>query len=154
MTGKITVNSDFELPDQQPDMSNGTSSVIKSFPTAHLDCGQTSEVAQVKVDVLVMVLGDEARSFIPDTYHDTGIWLCKDFMMIEGNNKIWEEATGGQYYYRSFLAFANCQAFDLTANRNDVRRDEAYDLAIDEITKYLTTVWEDPFVQEFFRNEV
>ena len=150
MTGKITLNSDFELPDQQSDMSKGTSSVIKSFPCAHLDCGLTSEGKDVKVDVLVMILGDEARSFIPDTYRDTGIWLCKDFMMIERNNKMWEEATGGQYYYRSFLAFANCQEFDLTANRNDVRQDEAHDLAIESITKHLTSIWKDSFVQTFF----
>ena len=32
MTGKVTLQSDFEPPDEQPDMSKGTSSVIKSFP--------------------------------------------------------------------------------------------------------------------------
>jgi hypothetical protein len=117
---------------------------------AHLDCGSTSEGVKVELDALVLILGDEARSFIPDTYRDTGIWLCKDFMMIERNNKIWEVAAGGQYYYRSFLAFANCQQFDLTANRNDVRQDEAYELAVGGITRYLTTIWKDPFVQGFF----
>jgi len=144
------LNGDFDLPNQQPDMSKGTSSVIKSFPSAHLDCGLTSEGEEVKVDVLVMILGDEARSFIPDTLRDTGIWLCKDFMMIERDNKMWEKASGGQYYYRSFLAFANCQQFDLTANRNDVRQDEAYDLATQSITNHLTAIWKDQFVQTFF----
>jgi hypothetical protein len=49
MNGKVALNCDFEPPDQQPDMSKDTSSVIKSFPTAHLDCGLTSEGAEVKV---------------------------------------------------------------------------------------------------------
>ncbi len=150
MTGKVTLQSYFELPDQQPDMSKGTSSVINAFPIKHIDCGSTSEGVKVELDLLVLILGDESRSFIPDTLRDTGLWLCKDFIMVERNTKMWEIATGGQYYYRSFLAFANCQQFDLTANRNDVRQDDVYDLAVAGITVYLTSIWKDPFVQKFF----
>ena len=153
MTGKIALNCDFELPDQQVDISKGTSTIIKAFPSAHLDAGSTSEGVEVAVDVLVYLLGDESRSFIPDTYRDTGIWLCKDFIMIERNNRLWEDVAGGQYYYRSFLAFANCQQFDLTANRNDVRQDEAFDLAIDTIKKHLASIWRDRFVQTFFETK-
>ncbi len=151
MVARVTLNCDFELPEEQSDTTNGTSNIVKKFPTVHLDAGTTSDGTQVAVDLHVLLLGDAARGFIPDTYRETGLWLCKDFVMIERDNSIWEEATGGQYYYRSFLAFANCQQFDLTANRNDVRQDEAHQLAIASITAQLQTVWNDQFVQNFFR---
>jgi Histidine kinase-, DNA gyrase B-, and HSP90-like ATPase len=65
MAGKVTLANDFELPDERPEITKGTSSIVKAFPTVSLSCGQTSEGVDVKVDVHVIVLGDEARSFIP-----------------------------------------------------------------------------------------
>jgi hypothetical protein len=151
MPAQFTLNGDFELPAENTDLAKGSSAIIKIFPVAKtIDCGTTSDGRRVSVDVLVVLLGDQARDFIPDSYQDTGLWLCKDYIMVERNNKVLERVTGGQYYYRSFLAFANCQEFDLTANRNDVRQDEAYDLAVQTVEKQIDIVWNDAFVQRFF----
>ncbi len=70
--------------------------------------------------------------------------------MIERRNQLINEVTGGEYYYRSFLAFANCQQFDLTANTNEVREDEAFELAIQGIAKAFGGVFADPFTVAFF----
>ena len=84
----------------------------------------------------------------------TVIWVCgycKDFIRIERNNKILEEAFGGQYYYRSLLLFANCQEFDLTANRNNIRSDqEEFDVAVGGIQKICQRIREDDFVKAYF----
>jgi hypothetical protein len=49
------------------------------------------------------------------------------------------------------LIFANCQNFDLTANRNNVRTEqEEYDLAVLGIKKFCGELWKDEFVQAFF----
>jgi hypothetical protein len=154
MPAQVTLNNDFELPIEQPDIKLGTSSVVRMFPIAKdVDAGATSDGRSVSVDVLVILLGDQARDFIPDSLRDTGVWLCKDYIMVERNTKLLEDVTGGQYYYRSFLAFANCQQFDLTANRNNVRQDEAYDLAMQAVEDQLTKVWDDEYVQTFFKTK-
>jgi hypothetical protein len=149
--GKVSLNSDFDLPTENTDLSKGTSSIVKIFPAAKdIDAGKTSDGRKVTVDVMVILLGDQARDFIPDSYRDTGLWLCKDYIMIERNNKLLENVTGGQYYYRSFLSFANCQQFDLIANRNNVREDEAYELAMEAIETCFKKIWDSSYVQEFF----
>jgi len=46
---------------------------------------------------------------------------------------------------------ANCQNFDLTANRNDIRTDqEEYDIAINAIKEHCRRIWESSEVQGYF----
>ncbi len=89
---------------------------------------------------------------MPETYTHMGLWLCKDYIRVERNNKLLEDVLRGQYYYRSLLIFANCQSFDLTANRNNIRQDnEEYDLAIKAIKDFCAnTIWGDADVQSYF----
>ena len=83
---------------------------------------KTEDGKEVTVELVGALLGESLRDIVPHTYSHMGIWLCKDFIRVERSNEILEDVFGGQYYYRSMLLFANCQQFDLTANRNDVRK--------------------------------
>lgn len=145
-------NTQFFLPPQNIDLKAGTSKILKSFPPKlGYDCGETSTGERILVDYLPVLLGDQSRDFIPDSYNQTGLWYCKDYIMIERDNDILSEVTGGEYYYRSFLIFANCQQFDLTANRNEVRHDESYELAAEGIRTLFRETWNETFVQDFFK---
>jgi hypothetical protein len=90
------------------------------------------------------ILGEENRGLIPHTYEDMGLWLCKDFIRVERDNRIMEEVFKGQYWYRNMLIFANCQQFDLTANRDNIRTDEEYYLAITGIKKFIEAIKSNP----------
>jgi len=62
-----------------------------------------------------------------------------------------EEVFKGQYWYRNMLIFANCQQFDLTANRDNVRSDqEEYDLAITGIKKFIEEIKSNPATISYF----
>ena len=88
---------------------------------------------------------------MPHTYSHMGLWLSKDFIRVERNNTLLEDVFKGQYYYRAFLIFVNCQQFDLTANRNNIRTDQdEYDLAVAGIKKFCKEIWADEFVKEYF----
>ena len=80
-----------------------------------------------------------------------GLWLCKDYIRIERNNRLIEEVFKGQYYYRSMLIFANSQQFDLTANRNNIRTSqEQYEIATNAIKKFLEQIKNDSITKEYF----
>jgi hypothetical protein len=146
-----TVETGFTLPAEQTNLAAGTSDIVKFFDLQKgLDCGETSTGDRVVVDFRAILLGDSARKFIPKTYEQTGLWLCKDYILIERFNEIIEDVAGGEYWYRSFLGFANSQQFDLTANRNEIQSDEAWELARAGITKAFEKVWNDQFTKDFF----
>jgi len=80
--------------------------------------------------------------------------LCKDFIRVDRNNLIMEEVFKGQYWYRNMLIFANCQQFDLTANRNNIRTDqEEYYLAITGIKKFIEEIKSNPDSISYFKTK-
>jgi hypothetical protein len=147
----VTIPYGFSFPDAQEDFSQGTETVCKIFGPEELDCGVTSEGRAVKVQIVAALLGEDQRSFVPDTYSNMGLWLAKDFIRIERQNSILEKAFGGQYYYRNFMILANSQEFDLTANRNNIRSsDEEYDLAEVKIAEWCQNLSKADFVTSYF----
>ncbi len=147
----VTIPYGFTFPAENADLTYGTAEYVKIFPPEVLDCGATEDGKKVRVEIIAAILGENHRSIVPDTYTSMGLWLCKDFIKIERRNNILEAVFGGQYYYRSFLILANCQNFDLTANRNDIRTDqEEYDLAINAIKEHCRKIWESSEVQGYF----
>lgn len=147
----VTLQYGFAFPDEQPDLGKGTDSICKLFGPTKVACGVTEDGREVVVEIVGAVLGENHRSIVPHTYSHMGLWLCKDYIRVERDNRILEDVFKGQYYYRSLLIFANCQQFDLTANRNNVRTgQEEYDLAIQGIKRFCENVWTDPFVRAFF----
>ena len=88
---------------------------------------------------------------VPKTYEQMGLWFAKDFIRIERNNPLFEKVFSGQYFYRNFLIIANCQQFDLTANRNNVRTSgEEYELAKDSIEEWCAKLKSSKFVEGYF----
>ncbi|HEX3653383.1 MAG TPA: hypothetical protein VHU18_11230, partial [Rhizomicrobium sp.] len=90
-------------------------------------------------------------SFVPETYEHMGLWLAKDFIRVERDNPLLEKPFGGQYFYRNFLIMANCQQFDLTANRNNIRTaPDEYELAVTAVQEYCAALKTSDFVKAYF----
>lgn len=137
----IAIPFGFTFPTEDTDLSKGSSKYCKIFGPNTVECGLTNEGGNVAINIVGAILGEDNRESIPHTYDTMGLWLCKDFMRVERNNRIMEEVFKGQYWYRNMLIFANCQQFDLTANRNNIRSDqEEYYLAIASIKKYIEEI--------------
>jgi hypothetical protein len=150
----ITVPFGFHFPEESSDLENGTESVCKIFGPATLDAGVASDGKPVKVQIVGALLGEGNRSIVPTTYEHMGLWLAKDFIRIERNNPLLEEAFGGQYFYRNYLIMANCQQFDLTANRNNIRTAyEEYDLAAAAIKEWCVALKDSDFAQGYFERK-
>lgn len=138
---EVTVPFGFSFPSDNTDISRGTDNYCKIFGPKTIACGRTEEGAEVEVNVIGAILGEGLRDLVPHTYDMMGLWLAKDFIRVERNNRLIEDAFHGQYFYRSMLIFANCQQFELTANRNNIRNDqEEYELAVEGIKQFLTDI--------------
>lgn len=150
----ITIPFGFKFPDEQLDLAKGTENSCKLFGPETIDCGKTEDGKTIKVEVVGALLGEALRDVVPQTYSHMGLWLSKDFIRIERNNDIIEDVFGGQYYYRALLLFANCQHFDLTANRNNIRTDqEEYDLAVSGIKEFCKKIKADEFLTSYFQSK-
>jgi len=148
----IPIPFGFRFPNEDIDLSKGSSKYCKIFGPTAIDCGRTSEEKLVTINVIGAILGEENRESIPHTYENMGLWLCKDFIRVERNNLIMEDVFKGQYWYRNMLIFANCQQFDLTANRNNIRTEqEEYYLAIMGIKKFIEEIKSNPASISYFR---
>jgi hypothetical protein len=147
----IAISFGFTFPNEDVDLSKGSSKYCKIFGPKTIECGRTSEGTLVTINIIGAILGEDNRESIPHTYEMMGLWLCKDFMRVERNNLIMEEVFKGQYWYRNMLIFANCQQFDLTANRNNIRSDqEEYYLAITGIKKFIEEIKNSPDSTSYF----
>jgi hypothetical protein len=150
----ITVPFGFQFPDENTDFSDGTENICKVFGPTTLDAGTSESGTRVQVEIVGALLGENHRNVVPHTYENMGLWLAKDYIRIERKNAILERAFGGQYWYRNFLIFANCQQFDLTANRNNVRAaDEEYELAERVIAQWCEEVDENDFTKAYFEQK-
>ena len=147
----IPIPFGFKFPNEDTDLSKGSSKYCKIFGPKTIECGQTKEETPVTINVIGAILGEDNRESIPHTYEMMGLWLCKDFIRVERNNLIMEEVFKGQYWYRNMLIFANCQQFDLTANRNNIRSDqEEYYLAITGIKSFIEEIKNNPNSISYF----
>jgi len=151
MSAPIFLERGLVLPEENLDVSSGTDDYCRVLGPETLDCGVAGDGAPVQVQVVGAVLGEGRRDFVPHTYGMMGLWLGKDYMRIERNNDVIDKVFGGQYWYRNMLVLANCQQFDLTANRNNVRTDqEEYEQAIAGVQKFLVAVKNDKRTEEYF----
>lgn len=147
---EITVPFGFRFPEENTDLSRGTDNYCKIFGPQTIKCG-TTEDGVVEVNIVGAILGESQRDLVPHTYEMMGLWLGKDFIRVERNNRLIEEAFGGQYFYRSMLVLANCQQFDLTANRNNIRSDqEEYSLALNSILEFLNDMESAQATDDYF----
>ena len=148
---QVRVPFGFKFPDEQTELELGADNICRLIGPETVECGKTEDGKKVTVQFVGAVLGEALRDIVPHTYSHMGLWLCKDFIRIERNNEILEDVFGGQYYYRSLLLFANCQEFDLTANRNNIRNDQdEFDIALGGIREVCRHIWDDDFVQAYY----
>ncbi len=134
----ISIPFGFRFPSENTDLTKGSANYCKILGPTTIECGETEEGKKVTVDLIGAILGEANREIVPHTYAMMGLWLCRDFIRVETNNSTIEEVFKGQYWYRNILIFANCQQFDLTANRNNIRNDQdEYYLAIESVKKFL-----------------
>ena len=147
----VSIPFGFRFPDDNIDLSQTSDNFCKLFGPKNIDCGHTESGKKVEVEIIGAVLGEAKRDVVSHTYDMMGLWLCKDYIRIERNNSYVEEVFKGQYWYRTFLIFANCQQFDLTANRNNVRtEDEEYRLAIEGIRNFIKEINDSQFTKDYF----
>lgn len=147
----VSVEFGFQFPQENTDLATGTSGICKMLGPERLDAGVTTDGRSVELQLVGVLLGEENRSIVPKTYEQMGLWFAKDFIRIERNNPLLEKALGGQYFYRNFLIIANCQQFDLTANRNNIRTSgEEYELAAGAIEEWCRNIGDSAFVKEYF----
>lgn len=150
----VTIPFGFHFPNEQIDLSKGTDNACKLFGPEIINCGEAEDGKPIEVQIVGALLGETHRDIVPHTYSHMGLWLSKDYIRIERNNEILEDVFSGQYYYRALLMFANCQQFDLTANRNNIRKDqEEYDLAIAGIKEFCKQVKDDEFLKSYFKSK-
>jgi hypothetical protein len=147
----VKLDFGFRFPEDSLDLEAPTTRICKLFGPETLDAGISEDGKKVEVQIVGALLGEDHRSIVPHTYDNMGLWLAKDYIRVERRNSILEKAFGGQYWYRNFLIFANCQQFDLTANRNNIRTsDPEFELAEEAIGAWCRQVWEDDFSKAYF----
>jgi hypothetical protein len=147
----IKVPFGFSFPPESLELDSGTDSICKLIGPETLDAGVTSDGKHVTVQIIGALLGEANRSFVPETYEHMGLWLAKDFIRVERDNPLLEKPFGGQYFYRNFLIMANCQQFDLTANRNNIRTaPDEYELAVTAVQEYCAALKTSDFVKAYF----
>ena len=131
------IDSGFIFPKQNTNLNRGTKDFCKYIGPKTIKVPiETGKNASL--NIVGAFLGENKRDFIPDTYWNTGLWLCKDYIKIKRDNDILEKIVGGEYWYRNFLILANCQQFELIADRNNIKQDTiVYDKVIEAITTYL-----------------
>ncbi len=150
----ISIPFGYKFPEENTDLSVGSDNYCKIFGPTSIDCGETEDGVKVTVDIIGAILGEANRGSVPHTYEMMGLWLCKDSIRVERKNLIIENVCKGQYYYRAMLVFANCQQFDLTANRNDIRSDQdEYFLAIKGIKEFLEKIRGSPDTIAYFHKK-
>lgn len=148
---EVTIPFGFNFPLENLNTSEGAENYCKIFGPKTINCGRTEEGNEVNINVIEAILGEGHRDVVPHTYEMMGVWLAKDFIRVERNNRLIEDVFHGQYFYRSLLAFANCQQFDLTANRNNIRTDqEEYELAVQGIRGFLDEIKTAKNTSEYF----
>jgi len=148
----ISIPFGFKFPEENTDLTKGVENYCKIIGPKNIDCGLTATGANITVDIIGAIMGESFRGeIVPHTYEMMGLWLCKDYIRVERNNQILEKIFKGQYYYRQFLIFANCQQFDLTANRNNIRSDQdEYELAIEAIMKFIGEIKDNTETKAYF----
>lgn len=124
--------------------------MCKHYPATEIDVEY--EGGETTVQIVGMVGGKKTRNELP-TYgkHSVqfGIWLSKDHIKVERYN----EAISHDNEYIHFFFVANCQDFELSANREMIRNKSSpvYQAIAEEIEFYLSKVMQDPWFKEYLQ---
>jgi len=140
----------FQFPEQQLDLSIGTEKFCKIFGPETINCGYNEQGKEINIEIIGAVIGEGNRNMVPHI-DNMGLWFCKDYIRIEQDNSLIDKIFKGKFYFSSILIFADCQLFELTANRNNIRYDqEEYDIACKGIMEFITKIRDDSDTINFF----
>ncbi len=93
---EIAIPFGFRFPQENTELSEGTDNYCKIFGPRSIKCGTMEDGVEVEVNIIGAVLGEGQRDLVPHTYEMMGLWLCKDFIRVERNNRLIEDVFGGQ----------------------------------------------------------
>jgi len=123
--------------------------MCKHFPPRELRV-TLDDGREIIIEVVGMVAGKEARNELP-TYgkHSAqfGIWLAKDHIKVERYN----DAIGADNEFFHFFFIANCQAIELSANREKIRNKsgDVYQAITDELERFMTKVCQNSWYKDY-----
>lgn len=147
----LELDNKLEFPDENrdPDGDFVAEEMCKHYPpkelTVTLDDGR-----EFTIEIVGMVGGKKARNKMP-TYgkHSAqfGVWLAKDHIKVERYN----DAIGADNEFFHFFFIANCQALELSANREKIRNKsgDVYQAIADELDRFMTKVCQDSWYQNY-----
>jgi hypothetical protein len=148
----LVIPKQFKLPAEQLDPDKG------KFPTERMcrHFGPTTLAVELPdgstttLEIIGMAGGKAARDELP-TYgrHSAqfGVWLAKDHIKVERFN----EAISADNVFMHFFFIANCQDFELSANREKIRNKSSavFQAATEELDHYMSKVVEHPWTKEY-----
>jgi len=148
---KIDTTNKLEFPDENPypDGEFVAERMCKHFPPRELRV-TLDDGREIIIEVVGMVAGKEARNELP-TYgkHSAqfGIWLAKDHIKVERYN----DAIGADNEFFHFFFIANCQAIELSANREKIRNKsgDVYQAITDELERFMTKVCQNSWYKDY-----
>lgn len=145
-----SIDNWFKFPSENLTADNSTK-LCKIFPPETLIGESEENHIEVTVEIVASLVGEEIRKQMVPTRYDMGLWLARDFIKIE-KEEVYFQVGGktGEFYYSNFLVLANCQQFNLPANRDNIQRDEIYETVIKLVKDYIKQIGNDSFTLNFF----
>ena len=148
-----TVDNWFTFPNENLTAENSTK-LCKIFEPKILSGESEENHIEVTVQIVACLVGEEIRKQMVPTRNDMGLWLAKDFIRIEREDVLFQVGgKTGEFYYSNFLVLANCQQFNLPANRESIQRDEIYATVMKLVKEYIKQIGNDGFTLSFFNKK-
>ena len=154
--GPLHQTNHFEFPNS-PDVAEDLEDcqdvehLCKVYPEKELeiDVDGTDVTLQIKG----MIGGKAARNQLPTHgRHSTqfGVWLAKDHIKVERIN----ETLSADNEFLHFFFVVNCQALELSANRETIRNKSSavYQAIKDEVSRFMTRVCEHSWYKDYLKN--
>lgn len=143
----------FRFPEENLD-ADTSAKLCKIFPAEILKGESEENHIEVVVQIVGCICGEEVRKQITPSRYEMGLWLAKDFIKIQKED-IYFQVGGktGEFYYSNFLVLANCQQFNLPANRGNIQIDEVYETVKKLIKNYIKKIGNDNFTLMFFNKK-
>lgn len=146
----LEMTNRFEFPPENldPEGEFVTEEMCKVYPPMEITV--EADDRSIPVQIVGMVAGKKARNKLP-TYgkHSAqfGVWVAKDHIKVERAN----EAISHDNEFFHFLFVANCQAIELSANREKIRNktSDVYQQLVKKLDIFMSRVCADPWYQDY-----
>ncbi|WP_224450558.1 ATP-binding protein [Haloprofundus salilacus] len=148
--GTLSQSSRFKFPPKRTDFetTSDVDNLCKHYPKKILTVNVDGK--EVQIEVVGFVAGKAAREELPTHGRHSsqfGVWLAKDHIKVERVNDV----IGSDHEPSRFFFVANCQALELSANRETIRNksDSVYSAVKAELRRFITRVTENEWYREY-----